>query len=99
MTLSDRVRELGEKLQEVSGHMQQLHRENQTLKLENQDLKVRLEHTLTALEEADAFRSEVGRQVVQGVESRQPEPEHELREKVEQYIAEIDECIDWLRNN
>ena len=79
--------------------MQQLHIENRALKLENEDLKVRLEYALVSLEEVQAHQAAEDRKEVQGMDSRQPEPEHELREKIEQYIAEIDECIDWLRNN
>jgi regulator of replication initiation timing len=99
MTLSDRVRELADKLHEVSERMQQLLQENRTLKASNDDLKERLEYALAALEEVHVHQAGGESQVVKGVDSRQPEPAHELREKIEQYIAEIDECIDWLRNN
>ena len=99
MTLSDRLRELAEKLLKVSERMQQLHNENRALKFEKENLKVQLEYALASLEEVHAHQAEGDRKEEQGMDSRQPEPEHELREKIEQYIAEIDECIDWLRNN
>lgn len=99
MTLSDRVRELADKLHEVSEQMQQLLQENRTLKARNEDLKARLEHAMAELEEVHVHQTGGESQVAKGVDSRQPEPAHELREKIEQYIAEIDECIDWLRNN
>lgn len=99
MTLSDRVNEMAQKLQTVAEQMQQLRSENSALRQSNQDLNARLDHAAAALEKAHAFKTEVEEQAANGLDAPKPELTEKLREQIEHYIAEIDKCIDWLRNH
>jgi regulator of replication initiation timing len=99
MTLSERVHGMAQKLQTVAEHLQTLRAENSALQQTNRELNDRLAAAATALEKAHAAKPEDAGQKRQGVDAPQPEPDEKLREQIEHYIAEIDKCIDWLRNN
>lgn len=98
MTLSERVNEMAQKLQTVAKLMQTLRAENNALQQTNRELNDRL--AAAALEKAHAAKPEEAGQKGPGVDTPQPELAKKLREQqIEHYIAEIDKCIDWLRNN
>ncbi|MBX2930130.1 MAG: hypothetical protein KF852_20025 [Saprospiraceae bacterium] len=100
MTLSERVNEMAQKLQTVAKLMQTLRAENNALQQTNRELNDRLAAAAAALEKAHAAKPEEAGQKGQGGDTPQPELAEKLREQqIEHYIAEIDKCIDWLRNN
>ncbi len=99
MTLSERVNEMALKLQLVADQVQQLRSENSALLQSNGELNARLEHAAAALEKAHALKPEGDGKAAHGVDPQKPELADKFREQIEHYIAEIDKCMDWLRNN
>jgi hypothetical protein len=89
-----------QQLQQVAEQVASLRAENLALVQANRDLSDRLEQTTTALETAHTHRLEAEEKEAAWRElSQHPELDGKLREQIEQHIAEIDKCIEWLRNN
>jgi regulator of replication initiation timing len=100
MTLSGRVEQLMRQLQAVADQVTRLRAENNALLIANKDLSQQLKQTAADLDIAHTHRLEAEKKEAAWRElSRHPELDGKLREEIEQHIAEIDKCIDWLRNN
>ncbi len=99
MTLSERVRDMTQKMLSTAELIQRLRDENSALQQSNRELNARLEHAAAALEQAHTLKTEGAGKEANGGDPPTPELTDKLREEIEHYIAEIDKCIDWLRNN
>jgi regulator of replication initiation timing len=99
MTLSGRVDDMALKMTRIAELMQQLREENHALRTANEELAARLDAAVVALEQARALHTEEERQETRGPERPTTELSDKLKEDIEHYIAEIDKCIDWLRNH
>lgn len=99
MTLSGRVDDMALKMTRIAELMQQLREENHALRTSNEELAARLDSTVVALEQARALHTEEERQETRGPERPTTELSDKLKGDIEHYIAEIDKCIDWLRNH
>jgi regulator of replication initiation timing len=98
MNLSEKIDSIVLKVRELAFKLERLKKENAVLREENKELQAEVERLVKA--SADAPKEEKNGQPsneeeVQG-ESAQSE---KLRAQIDQYIREIDQCIEWLNNN
>lgn len=97
MDIIDQIEQIELKVRQLALKLERLHEENDEIKTENERLKAEL----------DRQRGTVGvlkdkLEKTQGVFHQQKETasEHtqQLRQQLDQYIREIDKCIEWLHN-
>lgn len=98
MNLADRLESIEIKVRQLALKQERLQRENAALQTENQQLKTGLdkqEAMVIALKDKleTAQRALESRAVEEGEQSQQ------LKELIDQYILEIDKCIEWLHHN
>lgn len=95
--LSDKLDKMRDKLQELALKMDSLKAANTSLLDENEQLKA-------ALKEKDSKVNTLKQQLTETqnatnyivVAKNNSESSTEVKQKIDQYIKEIDKCIDWL---
>ena len=97
-TLADKLSNIELKVRQLALKLERLKNENNTLVNENENLKAELN-------KKDSNVSLMQDQVAKAQnvldKRRESDPEHsiKLRKDIEQYINEVDKCIEWLNNN
>jgi len=98
MQVSEKIDNIELKIRQLSQKMDRLNEENNNLKAENERLKTDLDKQKGAVQ---TLKNKLDK--TQGMLDTQHvnEPAHseELKKQLDQYIKEIDKCIEWLSNN
>lgn len=96
MSIVDKLESIEIKVRQLALKQERLQRENTALQLENQQLKAGLdkqEATVIALKD----KLETAQRTLENrVEDEQSQ---QLKQLIDQYILEIDKCIEWLHHN
>ncbi|MDX1942239.1 MAG: hypothetical protein SFU99_16865 [Saprospiraceae bacterium] len=98
MNLTEQIEGIEIKVRQLALKLERLQRENAALLTENQQIKANMEKqeaTISALKDKlENAQSVLAQQVKE-------ETEHSkyLKQLIDQYIIEIDKCIDWLHRN
>ncbi len=98
MNLSEHIDNIELKVRQLVLKMERIQNENAALREENQQLKAELDRqkgTVSALKD----KLENSQRVLDLQREEQPEHSKKLREQLEQYIHEIDQCIEWLHKH
>ena len=97
-TLADKLSNIELKVRQLALKLERLKNENNTLVNENKNLKAELN-------KKDSNFSLMQDQVAKAQNAldkkRESDPEHsiKLRKDIEQYINEVDKCIEWLQKS
>ena len=100
MNLSERIDSIELKIRELAFKLERLKKENAVLREENQELKAEAERLRQ--QPAEALNDNVNQKSRLEPEAQplaETEQSEKLREQIDQYIQEIDKCIEWLNNN
>ncbi len=100
MNLSEKIDSIALKVREVAFKLERLKKENAVLREENKMLKAEIDHLKkgsTGAVSTDNYNN--GQQASEGEERVKTEQSDKLRAQIDQYIQEIDQCIEWLNNN
>ncbi len=98
MNLTEQIEGIEIKVRQLALKLERLQRENTGLLSENQQIKANMEKqeaTISALKDKlENAQSALAQQT-------EEETEHSkhLKQLIDQYIVEIDKCIDWLHRN
>lgn len=98
MNLSDRIDSIELKVRQLALKLERFRNENRSLENENKLLKAELDRqkgTVQALKDK-LERTQRGISAKTEENSEQP---NQLKAQIDQYIKEIDKCIEWLHNN
>ncbi len=97
-SLTDKLNNIELKVRQLALRLERLQNENNTLLLENKNLKSMLQQNTAKLGQMEekVVQSKVALDSNRGDD---PEYSKKLRKEIEQYISEIDKCIEWLQNN
>ncbi len=98
MSVADLFENIELKIKQLALKVERLEKENLFLKNENEKQKVELDlqkDTVNALNEQllDAQKAMANRK------NEDREHSEQLKQQMDQYIREIDKCIEWLHNN
>lgn len=97
MKISDKIDHIELKIRYLASKQERLLKENTELKTQNELLKTELDKQRGAV---SALKEKLAK--TQVVLDRQPEksPQEalQLKQQLDQYIREIDKCIEWLNN-
>jgi len=98
MNLSNKVDSIELKVRQLAVKIERLRNENAALIVENRQLKAELDRQGGTV---DALKNKLEKTQRVGAKNGEREPEHseKLRKQIDQYIQEIDRCIEWLHNN
>ncbi len=97
-SVTDKINNIELKVRQLALRLERLQNENSTLLLENKKLKSELSQNTMKLGQMEekVVRSNVA---VDSNRNGGPDNSKKLRKEIEQYISEIDKCIEWLQNN
>jgi predicted nuclease with TOPRIM domain len=96
MDLSEQIDSIELKTRQLALKMERVQRENAALQEENKKLKAELDRqkgTASALKD----KLEKTQRALDLQREEQPAHSNELKGQLDQYIQEIDQCIEWLR--
>ncbi len=94
MNLSNKLSGIELKVRELAFKLERLKRENAVLRDENKELRMEIE----ALQGKPGGTGHSSAQTLNNEESGKNLASDQLKEKIDQYIKEIDKCIEWLHN-
>jgi chromosome segregation ATPase len=98
MNIADRLESIELKVRQLALKQERLQRENSVLQAENQQLKAGIdkqEATVIALKD----KLETAQRAFQEKAEEEDEQSQQLKQLIDQYILEIDKCIEWLHHN
>ena len=97
-SLTEKLTNIELKVRQLALRLERLQNENSTLLLENKQLKSELLQNTNKLGQMEekVVRSKAALDVQRDSD---PEYSNKLRKEIDQYISEIDKCIEWLQNN
>ena len=97
-SLTDKLNNIELKVRQLALRLERLQNENNTLLLENKKLKSELLQNTDKLGQMEekVVRSKVA---LDSKRDNGPDNSKKLRKEIDQYINEIDKCIEWLQNN
>ena len=97
-TLADKLSNIELKVRQLALKLERLQNENNTLINENNILKTELNKKDSKL---SLMQDQVAKAQIALDKKRESDPEHsrKLRKDIEQYIAEVDKCIEWLQKS
>ncbi len=100
MNLSEKVDNITLKVRELAFKLKRMRKENAALRQENKELRAALEKMQQhpGAPEHHLKKENTQRDSSNGEASHSAKSET-LRKQIDQYIKEIDECIEWLSNN
>lgn len=96
--LSDKINGIELKVKQLAGRLEKLQKENAALLKENTELKGNLNLEIDKSGKMDNKLAQLKQTLSQRQETDKPSSKH-LRKEIEQYIKEIDKCIEWLKNS
>ena len=94
MNLSNKISGIELKVRELAFKLERIKRENAVLRDENKELRM----------EIDALQGKPGADALSSAHTLENEgngkivASDQIKEKIDQYIKEIDKCIEWLHN-
>jgi regulator of replication initiation timing len=94
MNLSNKLSGIELKVRELAFKLERLKRENAVLRDENEELRMEIE----TLQGRPGGTPHSSARALDNEESDQNIASDQLKEKIDQYIKEIDKCIEWLHN-
>ena len=94
MQVTEKIDNIELKIRQLAQKMDRLNEENNTLKAENERLKTDLDKQKGAVQTLKKTQGMLDTQHV----SKSADSE-QLKKQLDQYIKEIDKCIEWLSNN
>jgi len=94
MNLSNKLSGIELKVRELAFKLERLKRENTVLRDENKELRMEIE----ALQGKPGATPHSAAQALDNEENGNNIATDQLKEKIDQYIKEIDKCIEWLHN-
>lgn len=97
MSLSDKIDNIELKVKHLAIKLERLQNENTALQEENELLKAELDRKNDTVDNLKNKLKE-SQQVLEVNREENPEHNVKLREQIDQYIIEIDKCIEWLQN-
>ncbi|MCB0015781.1 MAG: hypothetical protein KDE34_27895 [Anaerolineales bacterium] len=98
MDLSEQIDSIELKIRQLALKMERVQRENAALQEDNKKLKAELDRQkgkASVLED----KLEKTQRAMDLQREEQPEHSKELKDQLDQYIHEIDQCIEWLRKH
>lgn len=97
-SLTDKINNIELKVRQLALRLERLQNENKTLLLENKKLSDELQQNNSKLGvmEEKVVQSKVALDLHR---DKDPEVSKKLRKEIEQYIAEIERCVEWLKNS
>jgi len=97
-TLSDKLNSIELKVRQLALKLERLQNENAELLEENKVLKKKVENRInkTTVLEEKLTKTQVA---LDKRRDDDPKSSKRMRKEVDQYIKEIDKCIEWLQNN
>ncbi|MCB0570172.1 MAG: hypothetical protein KDC66_10430 [Phaeodactylibacter sp.] len=98
MNLSEQIDSIEIKIRQLVLKMERVHEENTALQEENKQLKAELDRQKGA---AHVLKDKLEKtqRVVDSQRNGKTEQSEKLREQLDQYIHEIDKCIEWLHKH
>lgn len=96
MDLSERIDSIELKVRQLALKMERMQKENAVLQKENKQLKAELDRqkgTASVLKD----KLETTQRALGLQREEQPGHSEKLRDQLDQYIHELDQCIEWLR--
>ncbi len=98
MRLSEKLENIVEKLQNLQRKLQELEQDKANLKAENNKLKTGLQALQTSKDAAVHNILEHVEKEEQGKEEgKRAALNQDIRQQIDHYLSEIDQCIEWLR--
>ena len=89
---------IDEKVKLLASKVEHVQQENASLKAENELLKQQLQEQDASVVElqdkVDAHKRVIAQNAI-----LKPDDSENLKERIDQYISEINKCIEWLNNN
>lgn len=98
MSVTDLFENIELKIRQLALKVERLEKENLALKSENEKQKVELDlqkDTVIALNE-QLLEAQMA---ISSKKNEDREHSEQLKQQMDQYIKEIDKCIEWLHNN
>ena len=104
MELSGKIDSIEMKVRELAFKLERLKKENAALREENKLLKVENDHLKRQVTDTEGNIIGNTDQAQRHPDGQPGEPgegdqSEKLRAQIDQYIREIDQCIEWLNNN
>lgn len=102
MSLSEKLDSIELKVREVAFKLERLKKENAALREENKTLKAMVDRLQQVRANAESDPIDIDQASPRQEGSTSPaegEESEKLRAQIDQYIREIDQCIEWLNNN
>jgi len=97
-SLTDKLNNIELKVRQLALRLERLNNENSTLLLENKRLKSELSQNSNKLGQMEE-KVAITKVALDLQRDSNPEDSKKLRKEIEQYITEIDRCIEWLQNS
>jgi len=94
MNLLNKLSGIELKVRELAFKLERLKRENTVLRDENKELRMEIE----ALQGQPGATSHSSAHTPENEEREKNIASDQLKEKIDQYIKEIDKCIEWFHN-
>lgn len=98
MNLSEQIDRIELKIRQLVSQMERIQDENTALQDENKQLKAELDRQ-KGVSNALKDKLENTQRVVDSQRNGKTEQSEKLREQLDQYIHEIDKCIEWLHKH
>ncbi len=98
MDIGHRIDDIKLKIEQLATALEQLREENKALQTENNQLKEKLGQQKEVTGEIK-YKLESNEQVIENLRKEGPERVKQLRNQIEQYLGEIDQCVEWLQNS
>ncbi len=98
MSVTELFENIELKIRQLALKVERLEKENLALKNKNEKQKVELDlqkDTVNALNE----KLQEAQKAVSSRQNEDREHSEQLKQQMDQYIKEIDKCIEWLHNN
>ena len=98
MKLTTKIETIHQKVQHLAAKIENLEAEKTALLKKNKQLNAELSSQKAMVSELKTKLTKSQRTLER---NREEEPEHsqKLREQIDQYIKDIDSCIEWLQNS
>lgn len=98
MNASEQIEGIEIKVRQLALKLERLQRENAALLTENQQIKANMEKQ-EAMISALKDKLENAQSALEQQVNEETEHSKHLKQLIDQYIIEIDKCIDWLHRN
>lgn len=95
--LTEKINNIEDKVRKLALKMERIQKENAALTEENRKLANELTAKTTVVSDLQSKLANGQQKIVTKVESDSG-MDKKLRKEIDQYIKEIDKCIDWLQN-